>query len=138
MPGFRFNPVRRRSRALVTGLLMTGAIGLGTSACSGSGPAQAENSPIWIQTSQMFLTIENKAGLALVDIDVAIVPIGGATEFKKFVARLENAEKRDFSLGDFNGRDGTPFSLRVVRPKTVRVTAKDVNNKTYNIEVPWQ
>ena len=139
MSDFRFNPVRRRSCRLVASTLIAGAIGLAVSACSGAGPAaQATNSPIGIQVSQMFITIENKAGLPLTDIDVTIVPLGGYTGFNKFVGRLESAEKRDFVVSDFSGRDGTPFNLRVVRPKSVRVTAKDPNNKSYQIEVPWK
>jgi hypothetical protein len=51
---------------------------------------------------------------------------------------LDNGEKREIALGGFFGRDGTPFSLRVVRPKTVRVTAKDMNNKPVQIDVPWK
>jgi hypothetical protein len=86
----------------------------------------------------MFVTLENKAGLPLLDVNVAIVPVGAATEYTKFVGRVENAEKREIALGDFNGRDGTPFSLRVVRPTSVRVTAKDLNNKAYEVSTPWQ
>lgn len=139
MSGFRFSPVQLRSCRFVARVVIASAIGLTLPACSGGGPAaQAENAPIGVQTSQMFVTVENKAGLALLDMDVTILPVGGMTEFKKFIGRMENAEKRDFALGDFSGRDGTPLNLRVARPKTVRVTAKDLNNKTYTVEVPWQ
>ena len=101
-------------------------------------PAQADDAPIGIQNSQLSIVIENKVGMPLTDVDVAIVPVGGATEFKKFVGRMENAEKRDLSLGGFYGRDGTTFSLRVVRPRAVRVTGKDLNAKPYNVEARWQ
>lgn len=139
MSGFRFSPVQRRTHRFVTSAVTVGALGLVLSACSGGGTtAQTENAPIGIQTSQLFVTVENKAGLALMDVNVAILPVGGAVEFTKFVGRMENQEKRDFGLGDFSGRDGTPFSLRVVRPKSVRVTAKDLNDKAYQVEVPWQ
>jgi hypothetical protein len=111
---------------------------LGLAACAGGkSPAQDENAPIGIQMSQMSIVIENKVGMPLTDVDVAILPIGGATEFKKFVGRMENAEKRDLSLGAFYGRDGTTFNLRVVRPKAVRVTAKDLNAKPYTVEAGW-
>jgi hypothetical protein len=112
---------------------------LGLVSCSGSEPpAQAQDAPIGIQTSQLSIVIENRVGMPLTDVDVAIVPVGGATEFKKFVGRMENAEKRDLSLGGFYGRDGTTFNLRVVRPKAVRVTGKDLNAKPYNVETRWQ
>lgn len=98
---------------------------------------EVREAPIGVQTSQMFVTVENKAGLPLIDIDVAIVPVGAPTEFTKFVERLENGEKRDVSLGDFSAQGGTTFSLRIVRPKTVRVRAKDLVGKTYEVAVPW-
>ena len=111
---------------------------LGFASCSDEPPAQAQNAPIGIQTSQLSIVIENKVGMPLTDVDVAIVPINGATEFKKFVGRIENAEKKDLALGGFYGRDGTTFNLRIVKPRLVRVTGKDLNAKTYNVETRWQ
>jgi hypothetical protein len=131
--------MRRWSTGVLAGVVFAGATGVALAACSGGGQAEQEkNAPIAVQTSQLSVTIENKAGLPLSNIDVAILPVGGATEFKQFIGRLENAEKHEFGLGDFNGRDGTPFSLRVIRPKAVRVTAKDINDKSYKVEVPWK
>ena len=62
----------------------------------------------------MYVTVHNNSGLALNDVSVAIVPVGRSTMYNKFVGRIENAESRNVMLGDFYGRDGTPFSLRVV------------------------
>jgi hypothetical protein len=138
MSGFRVSPVIRRRLRLVGSTVVAGATALAIGACSAGPPAQAQDGPITIRTSSLSVVIENKAGMPLTDVDVAIVPIGGATEFKKFVGRMESAEKRDLSLGGFYGRDGTTFNLRVVRPKVVRVTGKDLNAKTYNVEAPWQ
>jgi hypothetical protein len=119
--------------------VVVGATWLSVVACSGSGkPAQDPNAPISIQASQLSILIENKVGMPLLDVDVAILPVGGVTQFNKRVGRMESAEKRDLRPGDFYGRDGTTFSLRVVRPKSVRVTAKDLNGKAYNVEAPWQ
>jgi hypothetical protein len=129
--------MRRRLR-LVVGTLLASVIPFGLAACAAAPPAQAQDAPIGIQNSQMSIVIENKVGMPLTDVDVVIVPVGGATEFKKFVGRMENAEKRDLALGGFYGRDGTTFSLRVVRPRAVRVTGKDLNAKPYNVEARWQ
>ena len=129
----------RRRLGLVVSTLVAFAATLALAACAGAPPpAQAGDAPIVIQNSQMSIVIENKVGMPLTDVDVSIVPVGGATEFKKFVGRMENAEKRDLSLGGFYGRDGTTFSLRVVRPRAVRVTGKDLNAKPYNVEARWQ
>ena len=139
MSALSFSVVRRRVPRMLAGAVFGGAVGATMWACSGGETAspQAANAPIGVQTSQLFVTVENKAGLALIDVEVAILPVGSPAIYTKFVDRLENGEKRDVSLGDFNGRDGTPFSLRVVRPKTVRVKAKDMVGKTYETAVPW-
>ena len=128
----------RRRLGLVVSTLIASAATLALAGCAAAPPAQAADAPIVIQNSQMSIVIENKVGMPLTDVDVSIVPVGGATEFKKFVGRMENAEKRDLSLGAFYGRDGTTFSLRVVRQRAVRVTGKDLNAKPYSVEARWQ
>ena len=136
MPAFRVRSARRIPFGRAA---FVAATALTVMACTGTGiPVQGANAAIGVQTSQLSIVIENKVGTPLTDIDIAVIPVGGATEFKKYINRLETAEKRDVSLGDFYGRDGTPFSLRVVRPKAVRVTAKDLTNNPYKVEVPWQ
>lgn len=107
--------------------------------CGGIGPVSSpEQALLGVEISQMFLTVENRSGLALRDVRIEIVPVGRATDFSILVPRLENAEKRDFPLGNFRGRDGTPFNLRVVRPRSVKVSGTDINNKTVEVEVPWR
>jgi hypothetical protein len=41
-------------------------------------------------------------------------------------------------LGDFIGRDGTPFSLRVVKPRSVVVKGRDVKGTEYTTESGWR
>jgi len=103
----------------------------------GQGAAQAEDAPIRVEVSQMFITVENKAGLALRDVQVQLIPYGGATDFTLMVYRLDNAEKRDFMLGEFRGSDGTPFNARVVKVKTVKVSGKDIDGNLVEVEVRW-
>jgi hypothetical protein len=130
--------VRRRRVTGVAEAIVVGVIALVGSACSGTQESvQAANAPIGIQTDQMFITIENRAGLPLLDLKVAIQP-AGAPAFTHLIWRLENGEKRPVSLSDFSSRDGTPFNLRLVTPKTVRVTATDVTSKPYDVQVPWR
>lgn len=138
MSALSFGTVGRWSVGILASVVFGGIVGAALAACSsGERAAQPADAPILVQTSQMFVTIENKAGLPLVNIDVAIVPLGVPTEFTKFVDRLETGAKRDLSLGDFSAQGGTTFSLRIVRPKTVRVRAKDLVGKTYEVAVPW-
>jgi hypothetical protein len=137
MRGF---PISRRRLFLLVVVTVVSASALTLAACSSGSDSSAsdQSSQIGIQTSQLSVTIENKAGMPVTDVDVTIMPIGGATSFKKFIARMENAEKRDLALGEFFGDDGTPFNLRVVRPKSVRVTAKDLNSKPVKAELAWK
>ena len=115
------------------------ALTLVTAGCSDEGAAsQDANAPVKIEISQMYVTVRNQSGLALNDVSVAIIPIGRTTVFNKFVGRLENAQSRNLMLGEFFGRDGTPFSLRVVKPRSIEVKGRDVNGKDHSFEVAWR
>ena len=137
MSGFLVAAVSRRRVGLLRRLCFICLTGLALAGCSGSA-ATEDSSLIGVETSQFSVVIENKVGMPLTDVQVAILPVGGVTQYTKMAGRLDNGEKREIALGGFFGRDGTPFSLRVVRPKTVRVTAKDMNNKPVQIDVPWK
>ena len=138
MPGFLIEPVSRRRLRFLGSLGFIGLTALALVTCSSSEPSAENQALIGVQTSQLSVVVENKVGMPLVDVMVAIVPVGGATQFTKLAGRMENGEKRDIELSSFYGNDGTPFSLRVVRPKTVRVTGKDLNNKALQVDVPWK
>jgi hypothetical protein len=114
------------------------AVGLFVSSCAGQGSAQDANAPVKIETSQMYVTVTNDSGMALNDVTVAIVPMGRSTLFTEYVGRLESSDSRKIMLGDFNGRDGTPFSLRVIKPKSVQVKGTDAAGKTREVEVAWK
>ena len=114
------------------------ALALLTGGCSQQGAAQDANAPVKILTSQMYVTLRNDSGAPLNEVNVAIIPIGRQTVYNKFIGRLENSESRNVMLGDFLGRDGTPFSLRVVKPRSVEVKGKDVKGTDYSTEVAWR
>jgi hypothetical protein len=121
------------------GLLVLVATGMVCGACGSTGTGGSSGTgDIGVQTSQMFITVENRAGLPLTDIKIEVVPYGGQASFTTSVYRLEGGEKRDLSLGQFGSRDGTPLNLRVVKPRIVRVTATDVSGKPHQVEVPWR
>jgi hypothetical protein len=117
------------------------------SACSGVGrestaeavgtAGDAKTDAIAVQISSMFLTIENRAGQPLLDIGIAIKPVGGTMPYTSRISRLEPGGRREVPLGNFAGRDGTPFSLRVVRPREVTVTAVDFVGQKHAVTVPW-
>jgi hypothetical protein len=115
------------------------AVVLAAAGCSGQGVAsQDPNAPVKIVTSQMYVTVRNESGLALNDVSVAIIPVGRSTVFNKFLGRLENAESRNVMLGDFMGRDGTPFSLRAIKPRSVEVKGRDIKGQDYTAQVEWR
>ena len=115
------------------------AIGLLALGCSEQGTAnQNANAPIKVDTSPMYVTVHNNSGLALNEVSVAIIPVGRSTVYNKFLGRLENAESRNIMLGEFFGRDGTPFSPRVAKPRSVEVKGKDVKGQAYAVEVAWR
>jgi hypothetical protein len=114
------------------------ALALFTLGCSEQPAAQDENAPVKISTSQMYVTVRNDSGAPLNEVTVAIVPVGRQTIYNKFIGRLDNSESRNVMLGEFLGRDGTPFSLRVVKARSVEVKGKDMKGKDYTTEVPWQ
>lgn len=136
------NLLQRRSFVLVASTVIVGAIvAFGYSQLgSGSGGATGDSgpAPFKIEQSQLFITIENTSGTSLTDIRVAIVPVGRATLFTTSIGRMDGGERRDLSLGSFNGRDGTPFNLRVVRPKAIQITATDLNGKPHEMEIGWK
>jgi len=104
----------------------------------GSSTGSNDTGTIGVETSDMFVTIENKAGLPLVDLRIEVVPYSGQSPFGTSIARLEGGEKREVSLGKFSSRDGTTLSLRIVKPHLVRVTATDVSGKAHRAEVNWR
>lgn len=107
--------------------------------CSEQGSAsQAADSPLKVQISQMFLTVKNDTALPLKDVTISIYPPTRITAYSKFLDRIETGESRDIMLGEFVGRDGTPFNLRVVKPKTVELKGTDINGKAYNLSIPWK
>ena len=100
--------------------------------------SQDANAPVKVEISQMYVTVRNESGLALNDVMIGIVPVGRTTIYNKFLGRLENAQSRNVMLSEFVGRDGTPFSLRVAKPRSVEVKGKDINGKDYKVEAPWR
>jgi hypothetical protein len=97
------------------------------------------NSPavIAVQTSSLFVTVENHGDQPLVVVKIALKPPSGVV-FSTSIWRLEPGAKRNMSLSDFRSNDGTGFSLRLQRPKQVLVTATDLMGKKYEVTVPWK
>ena len=133
----------RRAGVLGAAVLVSGYLAASCSSAP-SGEAGAAGTSgggaafVGVNISSIFMTVENRAAQPMLDIRIAIKPIGGATEYTTLITRMEGSEKRTISLGDFRGRDGTPFSLRVVKPKEVSVTAVNLTDQKFAMTVPWK
>lgn len=101
------------------------------------GTGGVEPATIALEISNQFITITNNAGKPIEDIRIAIQPVGTAPAFTSTVRRMENAEKREISLGQFRSNDGTTFNPRVLRGRQVTVTATDIVGKKHELTKAW-
>ncbi len=108
----------------------TGAVG--TSGQLGAAAIGLDMSP-----GGFSITVENKSGHPLVDMQVAINPARGSAPYVANVTRLETGSKRDFSITEFT-EHGARINISVVRPKEVVVTASDFEGKKYEVKMPWK
>lgn len=126
-----FNPLRL-GFVVVASVVIASALGCGEGDGAASGPAKFK-----VDISSMFITVENQSGSTLVDVRIAIVPYS-PTLYTTNITRMEAGERRDVSLGNFYGKDGTPFNLRIARPKLVRVSGTDMQGKVHEGQFPWK
>jgi hypothetical protein len=96
------------------------------------------NAPVIVTVSQTYLTIQNKAGSALVDGVVELVPSGVLSPYRTSLPRIESGANREVLLDRFSGAGGARFLRGAARIRSVRLTATDLTGKTYKREVPFQ
>lgn len=119
------------------GALALAAMAFSQAACAqDKETVQAADASIGIETSQMFVTIENRAGTPLLDLTTTIQT--PSAPYTYLITRIEAGQKRDVPVNSFSSRDGTALNLRLVTPRTVRATAKDLTSKTYEAQVSWK
>lgn len=94
--------------------------------------------PLGITVSSTYLTIENRAGVPIVDARVEIIPRGVRPPFRTNVPRLEGSGKYSLPFNQFRSPDGTPFHRGVVRARTLKITAKDITGKAIEQEMPFE
>ena len=129
-------------RAILTcaigALALAGAV-VSQSACASDKEtlqAQAADAPIGIETGQLFVTVEDRAGGPLVDLTVTVQT--PSAPYTYMISRLEAGQKRDIPISSFSSRDGTGLNLRLIRPRAVKATAKDLTSKPYEAQVAWK
>jgi len=136
-------PLRVRVSTLRVALVATA---LCTAACSGGSPESASaagtagtaNAAIGITIQNTYVTVENRSGAPLLEGQMEITQLGVRPPFRMAMTRLENGSARDYTLGQFRMADGTLFNRTIARPRSLKLTAKDVSGKSYEQEIPFQ
>jgi len=119
------------------GALALAALAISQAACANDKETvQAADASIGIETSSMFVTIENRAGTPLLDLTTTIQT--PSAPYTYLISRIEAGQKRDVPVNSFSSRDGTSLNLRLVRPRAVRASAKDLTGKSYESQVGWK
>ena len=110
-----------------------------TLSAAGCGRALADdpNAPVAVTVSQTYLTIDNKAGSALIDGSIELVPSGVLPPYKTSLPRVESGSNREVRLDRFSGAGGARFLRGATRIRSVRLSATDVTGRTYKREVPF-
>ncbi len=119
------------------GLLVTLLFASVVVAACGSSATSVQTGPIRVQTSDMWVTIENQAGMPVTDLTIEVVPYGNVP-FSTTHYRLENGESHDIGVNEFRGRDGTPLNLHTSKPKLVRVRGTNISGQPVAVEVAWR
>lgn len=133
-----------RFRGFVPTVLSLSLAASALAACSPGPQAEAGSvatsgsEPLGISVSSTHLTVENRAGVPLLEGQILIVPRGVAPPFTVPLPRIEGNQKRDIVLSDFRSRDGTPFRRGITRTRAVRIVATDITGKKYEQEVPFE
>lgn len=132
-----------RVRASILRLTVTSLALCAALACAGGSPESgaagtAGAEPFGLQVTPAYISVENRTGAPLVGGQLEIVQTGILPPYRSNLPRLEVGSKQDLPLANFRDRDGTNFNRSVARPRTVRITAKDLNGKEYEQEIPFE
>ena len=135
-------PLRIRGSILIASFVCLASITV--VGCSSGDSAEAgavgttATGPLAITVSSTYLTLENRAGVPIVDTRVEIIPRGVRPPFRATVPRVEASGKHNMTFSQFRSPDGTPFHRGVVRARTLKVTAKDITGKVIAQEIPFE
>jgi len=127
----------RTNLVCAVGVVLLTAVATSQAACaSDKETLQAADASIGIETSQLFVTVENRSGGPLIDLSITVQT--PSAPYSYLISRLEAGQKRDVAVSSFSSRDGTGLNLRMVTPRSVKATAKDLTNKSYDSQAPWK
>jgi len=116
---------------------LIGLVAMLSAAGCGRALADDPNAPVVVTVSQTYLTINNKAGSALIDGIIELVPSGVLAPYRTSLPRVESGSNREVRLDRFSGAGGARFLRGGTRIRSVRLSATDVTGKVYKREVPF-
>lgn len=105
--------------------------------CAGAIVAPAD-SPVMIDITDFALTVRNVTNGPLTDLTIGIKPTGVRPEYQAELRRLAAGEDADIPYAEFRGVDGDPLIVRNINPRSVRITATDLNGGQHDVELPWE
>ena len=105
--------------------------------CEGGGIAAPVDSPVTIEVSDLFLTVRNVIDQPLSDLTIGIKPAGVRPEYETRVDRLAAGQELDIPYAEFRGVDRDALVLRNINPRSVHITATDLNGGTHDVQLPW-
>jgi hypothetical protein len=127
------------NRSFLVGAVVTPIALVAVLSAAGCGRALADdpNAPVGVTVSQTYLTVDNKAGSALIDGIIELVPSGVLAPYRTSLPRVESGSNREVRLDRFSGLGGARFLRGATRIRSVRLSATDMTGKLYKREVPF-
>lgn len=126
-----------RSRRWLVSVVVCAAVVGASCGPAGASSGKVTGGPIELEITPFFVTVGNRSGTAVRNVKLEIFPAGRQMVFSATHFRLESNADKDFSFNDLRGSDGTPFNLRIHKPRTVRVTAEGIDGTSHELEMPW-
>ena len=106
--------------------------------CAGAEIVAPVDSPVEIESSDLFLTVRNVANGPLSDLTIGIKPGGVRPEYETRVRRLAAGQELEIPYAEFRGVDGDPLILQNINPRSVHITATDLNGGQHDVQLPWE
>jgi hypothetical protein len=135
-------PLFRRAFAVTLAALAAASFASACSNASGVSGAVGTSgegaSSILVTPSSRAVSVENRTGQSLVNVQVTIHQVGSSPDFLQSVASMDAGERKDLPLPEFHTKDKVTLNIMFFRPQQVVVTAHDQLGNNYNTTVPWK
>ena len=106
--------------------------------CAGEEIIAPVDSPVAIEVSPLFLTVRNVSDVPLSDLTIGIKPTGVRPEYQTEVRRLAAGQELDIAYAEFRGVDRDELVLQNINPRSVHITATDLNGGQHDVQLPWE